>query len=175
VSGKRHVSADAELVDLVGKVLGDVYALDLQAAGVRVTPLYAHASRDDDSGELKGSALPHKAPVVARITSQRDRVAGLDDILVVLDGDEWPSWTPAYRRAVIDHGLQQVQLAVDPDTGAPLLDDCNRPKLRKRIPDCIVTLYAPVVSRHGKDAPEVKALDAATALVVQWSPVNGKP
>jgi hypothetical protein len=179
VSGKRHVSADPELLKLVGDILRDVYALDLQAAGVRVTPLYAHAAQDEN-GELKGAAITAggmPAPVVARVVSQRERVAGLDDALLVVDGDRWPGWDDDYRRAVVDHGLQQIELVIDPesDQGAPLLDDCNRPRLRKRRPDFAVAGYASVVSRHGRLAPECRALDDATALVVQWSPVNGKP
>lgn len=172
-----HVAADPDAAAIVGELLADVYALDLGAHKVTVTTLFALAPRDDN-GEPKPPALKVgglAVPVVARVTSQRDRVAGLADALVIVDGDEWQTWGDDYRRAVLDHGLQSLELVIDPDSdqGAPVLDDCNRPKLRKRRADFAVSGYAAVVSRHGEHAPEVVALAAANATAAQWQGVTG--
>jgi len=174
MAGKWHTSAEPDLTAAVGRVFDDVYGVDLKAAGVRVTPLFAHAARNDD-GEPKGPAIVvggMAAAVTVKVVPQRDRVAGLDDVLLIVDGDSWPEMSAEDRLAVIDHGLQQIELVIDPDSdqGAPLLDDCNRPKLRKRRPDFAVAGYASVVSRHGLRAPEAKALESAGRLVREWAP-----
>lgn len=141
----------------------------LNEAGVRVGARYAHAPRDEESGEPKGPALKlHGYPCLAtvKIVSHKDRVAGLPDAIIDVDGDRWDDLSDAQQRALIDHELTRLELALD-EEGKPKLDDCHRPKLKMRQHDHEVGVFNDVVRRHGPAAPESAAFAAAHRDFVQ--------
>lgn len=148
-------TAEKEWVDLLKEVMKEHHP-DLVEAGVTVGLLFAHAPRDEATGEPKGVALKvHGAVVMAatKINSQRDRVEGKPDCTVTLDGDRWPDEPQAGQRAILDRELESLLLVRNEDGGIET-DDCFRPKLRRREPDFRVDGYWSIVERHGKDAVE---------------------
>lgn len=170
--------SDPEVSALVADVMQSTYP-ELAEHGVTVEVMDALAKRNAETGEPDGPAITHQgwpAMAVVKVNSQRDRAAGLCDARITVDGDEWPRWTDAVRRAVIDHELQHLELRVDED-GAVLLDDCNRPRLRLRPHDFQLGGFSAIVSRHGENAPEFRSLESARKQLATWAPetTEGQP
>lgn len=146
--------ADKDIVDLVSSAMRE-YHRPLAEAGVRVDALMAHAARDSETGEPKGPAIRlHGYPCYAtiRITSQKERVAGLGDAMLTLDGDRWSDLTAEQQRALLDHELAHLVLVTE--DGMPQTDDCFRPKLRSRPHDAQLGIFWDVVERHQANALE---------------------
>ena len=110
---------------------------ELDEVKVRVGALFAYAPTDEETGEPKAPAIKkYGMPTVAtvRVVSQKDRVAGLPDAQILLDGEAWEhEWTDERKRAVIDRELLHLEVSRDED-GVVKLDDCNRPRLKLRPP-----------------------------------------
>lgn len=132
---------------------------DLTEAGVTVAVLFAHAPRNETTGEPKGPALTHAnwpAAALVKVNSQKDRVEGKSDATILLDGDQWPDWSDGRKAAVIDHELYHLEVQRDQEGGIKL-DDANRPKLKIRPHDWQLSGFAAIAERHGQDAFEVEA------------------
>lgn len=145
----------------------DVYALrdkllakhhgELKDAGVTIKMLFAHAARDQETGEPKGPAIKHHgypAAGLAKINSHEKRVAGEDDCQITLDGDAWPDFSEDRQLSIIDHELTHFEVRHDPD-GNIVLDDCHRPKLRMRLHDVQIGAFAEIAERYGADSLDV--------------------
>ncbi|TXH55560.1 MAG: hypothetical protein E6Q97_08545 [Desulfurellales bacterium] len=151
-------TAEKEWVDLLAEVMKQHHP-DLVEAGVTVGLLFAHAPRNDATGEPQGPALKHNgypALAVVKINSQRDRVEGKPDATITLDGDRWPDESRESRVALLDHELAHLVLVRDEDGGIKT-DDCFRPRLKCREHDFQLGGFWDVVERHGKDAVESRA------------------
>lgn len=149
--------ADKDICDLVSDVMRQ-YHKPLHDAGVRVDVLLAHAPRNEKTDEPKGPAIKlHSYPCLAtvRVTSQKERVAGLADVMLVIDGDQWPDLPDAQRDALIDHELAHVVLVLS--EGMPQTDDCFRPKLKSRPHDAQLGVFWDVVERHKQNSLEAVA------------------
>lgn len=86
-------------------VMRDRYHGELKEVGLDVTLLLVHAGRDEN-GDPIGSALKHNgyaAMATIKKTSLKDRVAGLGDAVLIVDGDKWDEWTDAELDALLDH------------------------------------------------------------------------
>lgn len=148
--------AEDEAVVLGERLMAE-HCQDLLGAGVRIGYLFAHAARDPNTGEPKGDALKfqgYKAAGVVKVTSQEARAAGHPDVIIKLDGDEWPDWPDETRMAVIHHELHHVELWLD-DEGEIKLDECNRPKLKLQPHDWQLGGFARIAELYGPAAPEV--------------------
>lgn len=135
------------------------YHSDLASAGVTVLTLFAHAKVDEKSGELIGCALKHNgypALALVRITDLKDRVAGMPDCRILLDGDLWPEKSAKEQMAILDHELEHVKLVRDKE-GKIKYDAADRPKLKLKPHDAQIGVFYDVVERHGKDAIEAQA------------------
>lgn len=101
-------------------VLHDVterYHDRLVDAGVRVAILQARAVVDKN-GIRKGPAIRHggyACLATIRIVPTRQRVAGLADAEILVDGDRWPDLSAEERRALIDHELTHIEVKEDDD------------------------------------------------------------
>ena len=129
---------------------------------MRVGARFAYAAVNEKTGERKGPAIKHHgyaAAAVVRIVSQKDRVSGMPDAMIDIDGDAWPEWTEQRQRAVLDHELHHLEV-VKEDSGAVKLDDCNRPKLKMRLHDFEIGGFAEIAKRYKEEALEVEAARA---------------
>ena len=129
---------------------------DLHREGVTVGALRVFS---DDGAPLKSKGYPAVADI--KPTSLEDRVRGLPDAKLRLDGSAWSDMTPEARTALIDHELTHLELVCDKETGDPVRDDHNRPRLKSRPHDWEIGGFDEVVRRHGDHAPELRALRAA--------------
>jgi hypothetical protein len=160
--------ADGDDVALLAEVLKTYHAA-LADAGVTVELLVAHAPRDD-AGEPRGDAVKahgHPAYACVKVNSQRDRVAGLADARVVIDGDRWPELPETLKVAILDHECEHLELKMEESAdesgeGAVIaLDDCQRPKLKVKPHDWFFGGFDAVAERHHEDSIEWRSLEDA--------------
>jgi len=128
--------------------------------------LIAHGPRDKD-GNVSAPAIMlhgHAAAATVKINSLKDRVKGLADVTIEIDGDQWPAWTEQQRMAVLDHELYHLEPHTNAD-GSPKLDDCGRPYLTLKKHDFHFGGFAEIALRHRDYAFEVKAVEEAFQLI----------
>ena len=147
--------------------------LGLAAADVQVAALFVYAPRDKEgfpNGHALTSAGGYAASAKIKKTTLKERVLGVGDALLLIDGDQWPEWPDDRRRALIDHELThlQVKWQTPPETdeetghvggGLPETDDWNRPKLEIRLHDFQLGGFHSVVQRHGTKAFEMQLIN----------------
>ena len=152
--------ADEDVLDIIGVLMATPHHQDLRDAGVRVGARFAFAAVDEKTGEPKGHALKHHgwpAAAVVKIVSQKDRVSGMPDAMIDIDGMAWEQdWSNERKRAVLDHELTHLLVQRD-DEGNIKLDDCCRPKLKMRPHDAEIGVFYDVVERFGEAAIEAEA------------------
>lgn len=152
-----YKQADGESAELLRQVI-DRYHPHLDAVGVRIGLLMAHAPVDKYTGEPKGPALKLHGDVALAIikpNSLKDRVEGKPDVTITCDGDRWPELSGEKRISLLDHELEHLVLVED-EEGAVMLDDCNRPKVKTRPHDFLVAGFYSVVDRHKTEAHEAQ-------------------
>ena len=153
--GKTYHPAGDGVDWLVKQVMENNHP-DLHREGVTVGTLRVFS---DDGAPLKSKGYPAIADI--KPTSLEDRVRGLPDAKLRLDGSAWGDMTPEARTALIDHELTHLELVCDKETGDPVRDDHGRPRLKSRPHDWEIGGFDEVVRRHGDHAPELRALRAA--------------
>lgn len=124
--------------------------------GVSVSIIQAWAKVDDDGNPVGAALMHHGYPALAkvRIIGQRDRVHGMADAEIIVDGDAWPKLDQARRIACLDHEMTHIEVQTHEDTGKPKLDDGGRPKLRMRLHDYQTGWFVEVAQRHGDASVE---------------------
>lgn len=164
------------MTDEVGGLVKDVmrqYHTDLAERGVTVEVIGAFADTDD-AGQPRGPALKHHGwPALAtvKINALKDRVAGMSDARITLDGDRWPELNHERQLALIDHELEHLEIVRD-SAGGVKLDDAGRPKLTMRPHDFELGGFESVVNRHKRNAPETDVYEGIykkfTQLLFPW-------
>lgn len=167
--------ADREAKDLLMNVM-DLHHTELSEAGLKIDLLWAFGPVDKD-GQKIGPAIKHQgyeAAGVAKITTLKDRAKGLGDAEIVVDGDRWPHWGEAKRRALLDHELQHLEL-VNID-GEDATDDLGRPLLKTRRHDHQFGWFDAVARRNGEASLEVEQARAlmSSADAQMWLPFMGQ-
>lgn len=135
------------------------YHQPLCSAEVLITMLSASGPRDD-AGEVTGPAIKvngYAAKACVRITSLKDRAAGLSDAVIIVDGDNCSTWSEPEFAAILDHELNHLEVKVD-EKGALVRDDLGRPKLRMRKHDFQCGWFADVAQRHKENSAEAQQL-----------------
>lgn len=151
-----YTPADDETIALMHEVMA-AYHERLLHAGVTIGVLMAAAPVDNETGEPKGNALTHNskpAIALARIIAHRERVQGVPDGVIDLDGDKWTFFSREERAAILDHELEHFEIVVK--DGVVTTDDGGRPKLRMKPHDFDVGWFRGPALRHGKNSQEVQ-------------------
>jgi Putative phage metallopeptidase len=152
---KADPGVHALVVDLIRE-----HHHDLTEAEVKILVLLAYAPRDKN-GEPTGPALTRNNwPTAAKvkINNLADRVAGLPDATILLDGDRWEQWSDERQLATLDAELARLEVRRD-ESGAVLADDVGRPKLKLSPGDFYVCGHYAIVERYGHDSHEGEAAD----------------
>lgn len=121
----------------------------LVLAEVNVAAVMVEA-KVDENGDPAGPALKHHGhPCLAkiRIVPPKERVQGLADAEITLDGDRWPLLSRDEQVAVLDHELTHLELVGEADDG-------GRPKLRMRLHDYEAGWFVEVAERHREASQE---------------------
>ncbi len=161
-SSRTFREASTEVVALVGSVMREHFD-QLVQAGVTVRTIMAHAGVDDD-GEPKGPAIQKDGHAVAgrtKIVSLKDRVAGLDDAVMELDGDRWPEWQEMFQRSVIWHELNHLELKGK-------IDDAGRPKMKLRKHDIQLGVFLAGMEIFGSEGADTQVMAQAAGDSKEW-------
>lgn len=163
-------SRDNDVVEEVTEVIRNVaerFHEPLVKAGVTFEVLAAYAGENQQH-----ALLLHGWPCLAvvKINSYKDRVRGLSDVMITVDGHRWSTLNIHERVALIDHELQHLQLKLGADVmskqpdgtyilkpGAVTRDDADRPKLKMRPHDWEIGGFDLIVARHGRASAELQA------------------
>lgn len=142
------------------------YHQDLAEHAVTIGCLFAMSPRDEE-GHPTGPALKHggyPALGLMRIVSQRDRVAGLPDAQLIIDGERWPELAEPEREALVDHELYHLIVRTEGGIrgGVVKTDDCGRPKLKMRLHDVQLGGFTAIIERHKEHATEAKVFEVAS-------------
>lgn len=125
---------------------------------VTVGLLVAWPAEGGDGVAVKLHGYPCAA--VVKITPYRQRVQGIEDVVITLDGALWAEMSDAERTALLDHELYHLDLARDKD-GQVKADDAGRPKLKMRLHDWQLGGFEAIGRRHRDAALEVQAFKEA--------------
>lgn len=120
----------------------------------------------------KGQVLTHQgygAAAVVKITSTKDRAAGLEDALLIVDRFVYSGLTAAQKDALIDHELYHLDRKISKKTGEPAFDSNGRPKLELRLHDHQIGAFDEIIARHREAALEVVAAKQLIAGMAQLS------
>lgn len=148
----------------------------LLEAKVTVDLLVAWAKVSED-GETVGTAIKvHGVTVYAQcsVLGIKERVAGLADARIILDGDRWNEMSEHQQYALLDHELEHIEVQYEkeakmtpPKPGdspqvvgeikrVPKLDDHGRPQLKTKPHDHTFGWFDAVAERHGRHSFESK-------------------
>lgn len=151
---KTYSAASTDLWDSITRMQTE-YHPDLK--GVTVTALFVH---DEESGDQVLKLHGYFCAAVVSITSLKQRALGIADALIIVDRACWLTYGAARRDALIDHELQHlvrvVKEASGADSGGPVFDAVNRPKLSTRRHDHELGWFDEVARRHGEESMEVR-------------------
>lgn len=117
----------------------------------------------DAEGEPKGPAIKHNgypARATIKINSHKDRVAGLPDVTITVDGDWYGQANDRQRQAIFFHEFLHIELKTFTDkvTGEeiPDSDDAGRPKLKMRLHDMQIGVFAQPMKIFGADSGDLE-------------------
>jgi len=170
--GKAPSEARAKLDDVMKRFHGP-----LVDAEVTVGLLFAWQSEGGDMAPVKLHGYPCAA--VVRITPYRQRVQGIEDAVITVDGALWSQMPDVERTALLDHELYHLELARDKDDQIKS-DDAGRPKLKMRLHDWQLGGFEAIARRHRDAALEVQAFKAtqktySQALFAWGDDMAGEP
>lgn len=132
---------------------------DLAAANAQLTLVFAY-------NEETPPIISNGYPAIAQIkkTNLLNRVCGLKDAIIIIDGKKWAEWSEERRRAVLDGELYRLEVQRDKE-GAIKEDDAGRPVLALKTPDFKIEGFDEMVRRHGPEAIEAEAI---TTIINKW-------
>jgi len=116
--------------------------------------LFAFPDYDEHGEPINDALVLHGVPAsaIARITKLKDRVKGMADAEVAIDGERWEKMNEAERRAVLDHELFHFE--IKPDKEGNVKDDIGRPRLKMREHDRQFGWFDIIAKRHGQASVE---------------------
>ena len=156
-----YVKADDELIQHLNHVMQQ-YHPHLVDVELKVDFLLALRGEND---EYALTAHGYGALATIRKTNLKDRVKGLGDCELVIDGDHYDEWSERELHALLDHELTHLELTVDKKTGRTKRADHNRPMISMRLHDRQMGWFDSVAKRWGVDSAEVQQM---TELAQDW-------
>jgi len=149
-----YAIADSD-VRLLCQSIIEKYHTDLDSAAAKVDLLMAFRDVDKEEPAL----LKDKVRILgsSKTISLKDRVKGMGDCEIVLDGDAWPTMTAEAKAALMDHQLECFEVKRD-KSGDFLFDDISRPVIKMRAHDSVIRFFDTVALRHGKNSIEADQL-----------------
>jgi hypothetical protein len=144
---KRYAIASDDVCGRLNKLRSQHYP---ELEGVTVTALFVFSDENEHVLTEKG----YPAIATMKITSARDRAAGLADAIVTVDRYSYSGLTREQSNALLDHELHHLQRVID-DNGQPKADTVGRPKLKIRPHDRHFGWFDEIARRHGHHSIEV--------------------
>ena len=126
---------------------------DLMECGATFCLLFAKSSTEAPAISMHGYQTIAKVKKIGL----KDRVAGLPDVMILIDEVYWQESQERRRAAIIDHCLFSLRVLRD-KWNAIKEDDSGRPKMGIRKHDWHGGGFYEIARRHGLDAVEVRAI-----------------
>lgn len=143
-------SRSHEAFSLISDTISKHYP-DLEKHEVTVGVLLAFSDGETPAVKLHGYACA----ATIKITPYVQRVQGIEDAVITLDGALWAGMTDERKAALIDHELMHLEVQFD-DEGLAKSDDLGRPKLKMRLHDVQAGWFVEIARRHGEASFEVE-------------------
>ena len=140
-------NAPAEVTKLGRELITGHYP-ELDDANVTIGYLFARPAQT-----TRGQVIAGKV----KKTSVEQRLKGLPDCLIIIDGDGWDQWTEEKRRGLLDHELYHIEVCKD-NAGQIKYDEAERPKLRMKNHDFEIVGFTEIIERNGEHAIETQEL-----------------
>lgn len=140
----------SDVVQIADRLKRKFYS-DLLEADVAIH--YLFAASNGDAPALMHHGWP--AAALIKINNRRDRVQGLADATLMLDGRAFADWDQERRVAVIDHELYHLEVKRT-KFGAVATDDAGRPKVKLKPHDFEIAGFHAMVDRHGLASMEAQ-------------------
>lgn len=148
---------EAEVGAMVARVMAEHHK-HLHEMGVTIETLFASKYNADDEPEAAIVVRGQVCGAKISITSLQDRVRGIADAKLVIDGEYgWKRLTPETRAALIYRELCHLTFATDKD-GNPKVDDHGRPKLKYRHSDYALDGFGSCMEIFGEASIEAKQI-----------------
>jgi len=127
------VCTDREVLERVERMRAR-YHSELDDFEATINVLWIDRRTDEDGEWVDGPLLTHNgysALATIRKTPERDRLLGVADAILSINGEFYRDLDDAGRDALIDHELEHLEIARR-NNDEVLWDDAGRPKLRLR-------------------------------------------
>lgn len=151
---------DGEIYQRVRALIRKNHPL-LEKSGASVCLLFAYAPKDAETGTPTGPALTsngYAAAAITKIANLKDRVKGMADAEIVIDGDSWEDWPLEQQEALLDHELTHLDPQWEGSEEKPrfLFDANERPLMKLKKHDHQYGWFNSVAERHGIHSFEVQ-------------------
>lgn len=130
----------------------------LAKEGVTFDILMAFAPENEENGEPTGPAIKlhgYTASAIVSTVPLKNRVKGLSDVEIIIDGLNWEKLNEEERAALLDHELYHVQVSTN-SKGETIKDTAGRPKIKMRLHDIQLGWFIDIAKRHGMSSGEVQ-------------------
>lgn len=161
------VTLDAASADVLG-VMENVMAehfpdlVDL----VEVEVLMATGAKGRPAVKLAGSPVTAKIKRVPREQKAVNATGG-PDVRIIVDAKRFADMKPRRREALFAHELEHIELIRDAETGECVRDDYDRPKIRLRADDWLITGFKRIHDLYGEDSCERSSFEALGFILGQ--------
>ena len=129
---------------------------DIDTTAVKIDLLFAFRDPEGDAPAILKDGLR----VLGKVSpiGLKDRIKGMGDAEIIIDGDAWGTMNSLEKLALLDHFLTSLEVKRD-KAGEFVYDDYQRPVLKSRPHDRVIRLYHDVAVRHGANSIEVKQME----------------
>lgn len=135
--------------------LVELYHKDLDSAAAKVDIVMAFRDPDGEAPAMEKDG--HRILGQASTIKLKDRVKGMGDCEIMLDGDAWDGLPDKQKAALMDHELEHFEVKRD-KVGDFIMDDLNRPVIKIRNHDRSFGWFDTIAMRHRSDSMEVHQL-----------------
>ena len=162
--------ANSEVKEVVNDLVASFYP-DLEECQATIGVFMVHPTPSKiDKPALMVGGYPAEAHI--RIVPYKDRVAGMADVILYLDGPNWYNADETERRSLVDRCLYRLEVQRDKKNNAFKTDDRGRPTLKLKKYDFQVNGFNTIVHRYGRYGVDAKAIEALSLHYNTLLPVD---
>lgn len=150
--------ATTEIKKLVANVM-KIWHKPLEDAGVKLSILTAWAPVDEND-QPKGRPIVHRGLAVlayVKICSLKQRVQGVGDAELIIDGQYWKDLKATKKKALIDHELEHLKIVFGEQDQAKT-DSEGRPKMKMKLHDYELGGFNDVAQRNQYESLECEQI-----------------
>ncbi|MEI7534227.1 MAG: putative metallopeptidase [Verrucomicrobiae bacterium] len=151
----KYFTLAPESVHQLCRELIQLYHSDLDSAAVKVDIVMAFRDPDGDTYAMEKDG--HRVLGQATTIKLKDRVKGMGDVEIMLDGDAWDGLPQNQKAALLDHELEHFECKRD-KVGEFVFDDLVRPVIKLRPHDRQFGWFDNIARRHRSDSMEIDQL-----------------